>query len=128
MNPAEPALRTLRTYYLVSAITNALAFLFGSLTVVIVGVATFGCGCLFFVLPLINGAVMVFDFIAQSKVLGPADPKAYSFLRMVAIFDMVACLALVPLIMGILSIQALGKPEVYGHFHPAAPPGPPPSP
>jgi hypothetical protein len=33
---------------------------------------------------------------------------------------MVAGFALVPLIMGILNIQILGRPDVYSYFHPEA--------
>lgn len=68
-------------------------------------------------LPLINLVVMIFDFVAFSRALDPPTPQTYSFLKMAAIFDMLAGFALVPLIMGISNTQSLGKPEVYNHFH-----------
>jgi hypothetical protein len=66
---------------------------------------------------LINLTVMIFDFTAYSRVFQQATPQLYSFLKMCSIFDMVAGFALVPLIMGILNIQILGRPDVYEHFH-----------
>lgn len=39
-------------------------------------------------------------------------PKTYSFLKMASIL-----FAVVPLNMGLLNLQTLGKPDVYAHFH-----------
>jgi len=36
---------------------------------------------------------------------------------MASIFDLFACFAVVPLIMGLLNLQTLGKPDVYAYFH-----------
>jgi hypothetical protein len=118
MERIEVILDNLRTHFMISAIGNAVAFVFGVVGVIAAGTATCGVGCLFFFLPVVNLTVMIFDFLSMSKVRQPASPKGYSFLKMASIFDIFACLAVVPLIMGILNLQILGKPEVYAYFHP----------
>lgn len=117
MGSVDLMLKNVKTYFLVSAIANIVAFLVGVFTVIFAGLGTCGLGCVLIVLPLINLAVMIFDFIAFSRVLDPPSPKAYSFLKMVAIFDMLAGFAVVPLIMGILNTQSLARPEIHAHFH-----------
>ncbi len=118
MSELETALQNLKTYYLISGIANALAFLIGTFAVVIFGIVTFGCGCVFIVLPFINAVVMVFDFVAFSRVAQPPDPAAYSLLRAASILDVVAGFVVVPLVMGLLNLQILARPEVYARFHP----------
>lgn len=117
MEPMQVIHNNLRTYSMISAIGNSIAFVAGSFGVLVGGAATCGIGCLFFFLPLINLTVMIFDFIAMSKAGQPPSPSNYSFLKMAAIFDLFACFAVVPLIMGILNLQTLGKPEVHAYFH-----------
>lgn len=112
----EAALGSLRTYYLISGIANVIAMIVGTIAIVIGGIATFGCGCVLLFLPLINLGVMIFDFVASSKVTQAPSPKSYSFLRTASILDIVACFAVIPLIMGILSLQILGRPEVRRYF------------
>lgn len=117
METAELTLSNLRTYYLVSGIANAVAAFLWAFVTFIGGIATCGLGCLLMFLPVINLVVMIFDFVAVSKVSRPA-PGSFSFLRLTAILDMAAFFAIVPLIMGILSLQLLARPEIYRHFHP----------
>jgi hypothetical protein len=112
----EAALGSLKTYYLISGIANAIAMVVGSIAIVIGGIATCGLGCVLLFLPLINTGVMIFDFVASSKVTQAPSRSTYSFLRTASILDIVACFAVIPLIMGILSLQILGKPEVRRHF------------
>jgi len=112
----EAALGSLKTYYLISGIANAVAMVVGTVAIVIGGAMTCGVGCLLLFLPLINIVVMVFDFVASSKVSQAPSAKTYSFLRTASILDIVACFAVIPLIMGILSLQILGKPEVRRYF------------
>lgn len=117
MESVQLILKNIRTYYLVSAIANIVAFLIGAFTVVLAGIGTFGCGCVLIVLPVVNLVVMIFDFVAFSRVLDLPTPRVYSFLKMVAVLDMLAGFALVPLIMGILNTQNLGNPEVHAYYH-----------
>jgi hypothetical protein len=117
MEDVSLALNNSRTYFMVSGIANAVVFMIGAVSVTMAGVATCGLGCLFIVLPLINVTVMIFDFIAISKIQQPPSPSNYSFLKMAAIFDMFSCAAIVPLIMGILNLQLLGRPDVHAYFH-----------
>jgi hypothetical protein len=107
----------IRTHFLIAAIGNGIAALIGTIWVIVAGAATCGIGCLFFFLPLINVAVMATDLIAMSKVQQPPSPSLYSFLKMASIFDIFACFAIVPLVMGILNLQVLGKPEIHTYFH-----------
>lgn len=117
MDEVQLQLKNLRTYFLVAGIANLVAFLVGAITVIVVGIGTMGCGCLLGILPIINLGVMVFDFVAHSRSNQPPSPQLHGFLRMCAIFDMVAFFALVPLIMGILNLQILARPDVHAHFH-----------
>lgn len=117
MKEIQLQLRNLRTYFLVAGLANLVAFLVGVVSVILAGVGTMGCGCLLGFLPLINLGVMIFDFLAYSRALRPPTPQLHGFLRMCAIFDMVALFVLVPLIMGVLNLQILGRPDVYAYFH-----------
>jgi hypothetical protein len=117
VNAETLAVNNLKTYFLVSAIANAVAIVVGGISVVLTGLATCGLGCILIVLPLINAAVLIFDIMAYSKTSEPPSPESYSFLRMAAVLDLLACFSLVPLIMGILSLQVLARPEVYAYFH-----------
>lgn len=112
----EAALGSLKTYYLISGIANAIAMVVGTVAILVGGAMTCGVGCLLLFLPLINVGVMVFDFVASSKVSQAPSPRIYSFLRTASILDIVACFAVIPLIMGILSLQVLGKPEIRRYF------------
>lgn len=124
MHEVHLQIRNLRTYFLVAGIANAFVFVTGTVAVILAGITTLGCGCLLGVLPLISATVMVFDFVAYSRALQEPTPQLYSFLKMCAIFDMIALFALVPLIMGILNVQILGRPDVYAYFHRESQPEP----
>lgn len=116
MDTIRPALENLELFYLVSGIANALALVIGLFWVLVAGLTTFGCGCILIVLPMINAVVMVFDFMAYSRLDLPPSPDTFSFLRLVAVLDILACFAIVPLVMGVLSLVTLGKPEIYAYF------------
>ncbi len=118
MEAVDLTLDNCRTYFLVSGGANALAALVWTFLVFFGGLLTCGLGCVLFFLPIITGAVMIFDFVAASKIGSPPSPQVYSFLKLTAILDMAACSAILPLIMGILNIQLLARPEIYRHFHP----------
>lgn len=117
MDEFQLQLKNMRTYFLVAGIANLIAFLAGTIGVIAAGIGTMGCGCLLGILPLINLGVMCFDFVAYSRALQPPTPQLHGFLRMCAIFDMLALFVLVPLIMGILNLQILARPDVHSYFH-----------
>ncbi len=117
MEAAQPALDNSRTYFLICGIVNLIASVCWALVTVFGGLATCCFGCLLGVLPVIHLAVMVFDFVAASSFSKPPTPAVYSFLKFVAILDIVAGLAVVPLVLGILNLQLLSQPGVYAHFH-----------
>jgi len=110
-------LNNMKTYYLISAIGNGIFFLIGSITVLLTGLSTCGLGCVLGLFPIINIAVMIMDIIAMQKLGERPSRDVYSYLKVTSIFDIVACFALIPLIMGVLNLQNLGKPEVYEYFH-----------
>ena len=85
------------------------------------GLLTCGLGCLLLLVPIINLVVMVFDFTAVSKMGLPPSPQVYSFLRLTAILDVVAWFAILPLVMGLLNLHLLARPEIYDHFHSGTP-------
>lgn len=117
MEAVQLTLDNSRTYFLVCGIVNVIAAVFWAVLTFIGGLATCGCGCLLIVLPMIHLTVMVFDFIAVSRLAAPPTPEVYSFLKLAAILDIIAGLAVVPLILGILNLQLLARPEIYRHFH-----------
>ncbi len=106
-----------RSYFLVCGIVNLIAGVFWALVTFFGGLATCCLGCLLVGLPMIHLTVMVFDFVAASRLMSPPTPEVYSFLKLTAILDLVAGLAVVPLILGILNLQLLARPEIYQHFH-----------
>ena len=116
MDTVDLTLNNMKTFYLVSCITNGVVFLIGTIWVLVAGVATCGIGCLLIVFPLINLTGMILDILAMGRLGGPPSSGAYSFLRFVSIFD-ILCWAIVPVIMGILNLMNLAKPEVHAHFH-----------
>lgn len=121
METAELHLSNSRAYFLVSGVANLLAAFAWIFLGFFGGLLTCGLGCLLLFVPSLNLVVMVFDFTAVSKIGLPPSPQVYSFLRLTAILDMVAFLAILPPIMGILNLQLLARPEVYHHFHPDRP-------
>lgn len=131
MEQVQVALNNARTYYMVSGIANAVAAVIGTGWVVIFGASTCGIGCVFIVFPAINVAVLIFDFMAMGKLQEPPTPEVFSFLKLTSVLDIVACFAVVPLVMGVLNLQILGRPEIQGHFNsggatPGQPSPPPP--
>jgi len=116
MEPVALTLKNMKTFYLVSCITNGVVFTIGTIYVLLVGAMTCGFGCLLIVFPLINLAGMVLDILAMARLSRPPSASAYGFLRLVSIFD-ILCWAIVPVIMGILNLTNLAKPEVHAYFH-----------
>lgn len=133
MEQVQVALNNARTYYMVSGIANAVAAVIGTGWVVIFGATTCGVGCVFIVFPAVNVVVLIFDFMAMSKLQEPPTPEVHSFLKLTSVLDIVACFAVVPLVMGVLNLQILGRPEIHGYFnaggrapgYPSPPPPPP---
>jgi len=88
------------------------------ISVVVGGLASCGIGCLLIFIPMITGAACILDIMAVSKVNAPSAGVG-SFLNFAAIADIVAGavgFSLVPLVMGILSMVFLQKPEVQRYF------------
>ncbi len=113
----ELTLSNSRTYFLICGIVNAIAGAAWALFTFFAGLATCCLGCLVVVVPMIHLTVMIFDFVAVSRLRSSPAPEVYSFLKLTAILDIVAGLAIVPLILGILNLQILARPEIYAHFH-----------
>jgi hypothetical protein len=110
---SNPDLATLRSFFLVSGIFNALAIVAAFFWIPLVGLATCGFGCVLVVLPVLNTVAAVMDFVALTRLDGSAENPA-GFLRAAAILDIVAGFlgSMIPLVFGILELIYLGKPEV----------------
>lgn len=119
--PGEIA--TIKVFFIVSLVVNAITTLFWLFSVVAAGIATCGFGCLLIVLPAITGASTIFDAMAVTRMGQPPNSGLYSFLKTTAIFDIVSGvvgMSIVPLVMGILALINLSKPEVQRYY--GAPP------
>lgn len=116
---------SIKIFFLVSLIVNAVATAGWLLSVVGIGAATCGLGCLLIVIPAVSGVAIVLDSMAMSKMNQPPSPATYSFLKTAAIFDIVSgviAMSIVPLVMGILCLVHLQKPDVQRYYG-AAPTG-----
>lgn len=114
---------TIKVFFIVSLVVNAVTTLFWLFSVVAAGIATCGFGCLLIVLPAITGAATILDAMAVTRMGQPPNAGVYSFLKTTAIFDIVAGtlgMSIVPLVMGILALINLAKPEVQRYY--GAPP------
>lgn len=114
---------TVKVFFIVSLVVNAITTLFWLFSVVAAGIATCGFGCLLIVLPAITGAATIFDSMAVTRMGQAPNPGTHSFLKTTAIFDIVSGLlgmSIVPLVMGILALINLAKPEVQRYY--GAPP------
>lgn len=116
---ATEILKTMKTYFIVSAVTNGLLALIWLATALLIGVSTMGCGCVFVLVPILNIVAIVFDIMSISKLSAPPSPSNYSTIKIATIMDMVSALTcnIIALIMGILNIQNLGRNEVKEYFH-----------
>jgi len=116
---ATEILKTMKTYFMVSAITNGILALIWLASALLLGVSTMGCGCVLVVIPILNIVVLVFDIMSISKLAAPPSPANYSSIKIAAILDMVSILtgSIIALIMGILNFQNLGRNEVKEYFH-----------
>lgn len=115
---------TIRVFFIVSLIVNAIATMAWLGSTVVGGIATCGLGCLLIVLPTASAVAIVLDAMAISKLNQPPSTAIADFLKLTAIVDIIAgtvTMSVVPLIMGILVLVYLQKPEVKAHFGSAAP-------
>ncbi len=117
MDAVQSSLDTSRTYFLICGIVNLVAGGLWATMTLIGGLMTCGLGCLLVFLPMIHLTVMIFDFVAVSRFSSPPTPGTLTFLKVAAILDIIAGLAVVPLILGILNLMLLSRPEVGAHFH-----------
>lgn len=126
--PFLPAdLGSLKIFFLVSLIVNAVVTGVWLLSVVGFGAATCGLGCLLIFVPAIPGVALVFDAMSLSKLGLPPNPATYSFLKTTAILDIVAgviSVGIVPVVMGILALMSLQNPQMQRYFGFAPPPPP----
>src|SRR5215213_3974714 len=116
MSQAEMTVQNIRTYSLIAGVANAVAVILGTITVVVFGVSTFGCGCLLIVFPLLHLLSCVIDFLAYVRLAQPPTTAVYSVTKTSAILDLASGFAIVPLIMGIMKLQLLGTETVREHF------------
>jgi len=114
---------TIKVFFIVSLVMNAIATFTWPVVVFWLGAMTCGLGCVAIVVPLLTGAATVLDAIALGKIGQRPNAGVYSFLKTTAIFDIVAGVigaSVVPLVMGILALVSLHRPEVQRYY--GAPP------
>jgi hypothetical protein len=110
---------TLRVFVLVALIINSIATLAWLATTVTGGLATCGVGCLLIVVPAVTGIAIWLDALALSKLNLPPNPYVAGAVKNAAIMDIVAGvvgMSVVPLVMGILALVYLDKPQVRAYF------------
>ncbi|GEM_PF-3416590 len=116
---AADILRNVKTYFIVSAITNGLAAILWLLGALLIGISTLGCGCVLLVVPILNIVAIVFDIMSISKLNAAPSPNNYSSLKTATYLDIASILTfnVIGLVMGILNMQNLGRNEVREYFH-----------
>lgn len=119
--PTQPQdVGMIRVFVLVALITNALATVFWIASTVVGGLASCGIGCLFIFVPAITAAAVAFDAVTLNKMNQPPSAGVASALQTSAIGDIIAGvvgMSFVPLVMGILILVFLQKPEVSRYYH-----------
>ena len=111
---------TLRVFVLVSLIVNALATAGWLAATIASGAATCGLGCLLIVIPVVTGVAIWLDAVALSKLNQPPGPHVAAAVQTAGIMDIVAgvvSMSGVPLVLGILALVFLQKPEVAAYFN-----------
>jgi hypothetical protein len=109
---------------LVSLIVNALATAGWLAATIAGGAATCGFGCLLIVIPVVTGVAIWLDAVALSKLNGPPSPYVVSAVKSAGILDIIAGvvgMSGVPLVLGILTLVFLDKPEVLAYFNSTPP-------
>lgn len=110
---------TVKIFFIVSLVVNALAALTWMGIVFGAAVATCGIGCLLIVVPAVPVAATVLDAMALAKMGQPPVGGTYGFLKTAAIMDIIAGVvgtSVVPLVMGILILVFLAKPDVQRYY------------
>ena len=110
---------SMKTFFLVSLIVNAVATLIWIVSALGAGIATCGIGCVLIVIPIVSGVAIVLDSMALSKMGQAPSPATHGFLKTAAILDIVSgvvSVGVIPLVMGILCLINLGKPDVQRYY------------
>ena len=110
--PSE--LQTSRIFFLVSAILNIVWAVGGSIYVFILGIASCGIGCLFFIIPVINIVACVMDFIAYNKLNSLDRPGTFGSMQFAAISDITTILTgnIISMVFGIITLMNLNNENV----------------
>lgn len=107
------SISTAKTFYLVSAILNILYGVFWLFYVVILGTATCGIGCVFFIVPVINIVACIMDFIAYNKLNTLTAPGTFGSMQFASIMDIVSVITgnIVSPVFGILTLMNINQEE-----------------
>lgn len=111
-------LNTLRTFFLISGILNAICFISWGGYTIISGLVVCGLGCIFGFLPAISLVACIMDFIAYSKVNGMNKTGTYGSAKFAAIMDIVTILTgnIISMVFGIMSLSYLNDPEMKNYL------------
>ena len=110
--PSE--LQTSKIFFLVSAIVNILVFLGWGGTAILTGLVTCGFGCLLGIVPLINAASCIMDFIAYNKLNNLNSFDTYKTMQFAAILEIITILSsnVISLVFGIITLSYLNNENV----------------
>lgn len=111
-------LQSARTFFLVSAIINILAFFGWGTSTIIGGIASCGIGCMMGFLPVINLVSCIMDFIAYNKLNSLNQRGTYGTVQTASIFQIITIVTgnIVSFIFGIIIMSYLGKDEIKNYL------------
>jgi hypothetical protein len=107
------SISTAKTFFLVSAILNLLYSLFWIFYVLVLGTATCGIGCIFFIIPVVNIVACIMDFIAYNKLNTLTAYGTYNSMQFASIMDIASSFTgnVVSMVFGIITLINLNQDE-----------------
>lgn len=107
-------INTMKTFFLISGILNAICFISWGGYTIISGLVICGLGCIFGILPAVNLIACIMDFIAYSKLNSHNKTGTHSSAKFAAIFDIITILTgnIISLVFGIMSLSYLNDPQL----------------
>jgi len=114
--PAE--LQSARTFFLISAIINILAFLGWGTSTIIGGIVSCGLGCLIGFLPVVNIISCIMDFLAYNKLNSLNQRGTFGTVQTAAVFQIVTIVTgnIVSFIFGIVIMSYMNKDEIKNYL------------
>lgn len=114
MNNMPSELQTSKTFFLVSAIINILAFFGWGTSTIVGGAFSCGLGCIVGILPVINIISCTMDFIAYNKLNTLNRTGTFETMQTASVFQIVTIVTgnVVSFVFGILTLNNIGRDSV----------------